>query len=170
MKKIGKILDAHGIKGELKLKIFSVEIGWHKELKEISFGSQKFFEVEKLRPNKAIWILKLKNFDNRNLAEEVKGSDVYVAENPFVSVDSEEPYLSELEGFGIFLKADLVGKITGFNETLAHTLFVVKTSEGLFEIPYVDAFVLEINREEKKIIMDFPVSLLSEEFNMEKKS
>jgi 16S rRNA processing protein RimM len=166
MKVIGTVVDAHGIKGELKVKLFSSETEWHSEFKEVCILNKEYV-VEKLRLNKTFWILKLDNLDDRNQAELLKGQDLLADKSLFITEDHEDPYLSELLGYGVYLDNKNVGSVFSFQETSAHFLLVIKTEDGLYEIPYVDAFIDKIERKSHKIHMCFPEDLLSSDYKLE---
>lgn len=165
LKLVGKIIDAHGIKGEFKIKFLSSEVEWLDSLDFVTIKNMNY-ELVSLRQNKTFWILKLAEINDRNLAESLKGQEVFADEALFVTSEGEEPFLSELMGFDVEVDGRIQGQIVAFKETAAHFLLVLKTYKGFFEIPYVDNFIVEILRNEKKIKMNFPEDLLSEEFKL----
>ncbi len=165
LKLVGKIIDAHGIKGEFKIKFLSSEVEWLDSLDFVNIIETNY-ELVSLRQNKTFWILKLAEFNDRNSAETLKGKDVFADEALFITSDGEEPFLSELAGFDVEVDGRVRGQIVAFKETPAHFLLVLKTYQGYFEIPYVDHFIEEILRPEKKIKMKFPEDLLSEEYKL----
>ena len=76
---VGVIVGAHGIKGEVKLKSFTSEpmsIGRYGPLQSAS-GQQ--FEITKLKAAKDDFIASLKNVNDRNEAETLKGTELFVA-------------------------------------------------------------------------------------------
>lgn len=166
LKIIGTVVDAHGIKGELKIKIFSSETDWQEDF-ELAYIAGQEFTVEKLRLNKTFWILKLKDLEDRNQAELLKGKDLLASKSLFMTEDGEDPFLSELLGFDVYLEEEAVGKVHAFQETSAHFLLVIKTKNGLYEIPYVDAFIESLDRKAHKIYMSFPEDLLSLDYKLE---
>lgn len=169
LKSVGQILDAHGIKGELKIKLFSHETLWHSDFKTAYIGGTAF-DVEKLKPNKTFWILKLKGLSDRTMAESFKGKSIEALAELFVTGDDEDPYLSELLDFQIHLDGKAVGQVVSFQETQAHFLLVIKNKNGFFEIPYVDAFIESIERESQVLNMSFPEDLLADEFKLKDRS
>jgi 16S rRNA processing protein RimM len=166
---VGRISDAHGLKGELKIKLFSHETSWHPDLK-IVYISGETFEVERLKPNKTFWILKLKGISDRTAAESYKGKSLEASEELFITGDDEDPYLSELLDFQVHLNGKAVGQVVSFQETQAHFLLVIKNKNGFFEIPYVDAFIESIDRESQVLNMSFPEDLLADEFKLKDRS
>lgn len=165
LKTVGQIVDAHGIKGELKIRLFSQELDWHDDFVNAYVDDHEYF-IEHLKPNKTFWILKLEGLSDRNQAELLKGKELQALETLFMTADGEEPYLSELLNYSVDLEGKIVGQVVSFQETQAHHLLVIQNETGAFEIPYVDAFIKSIDREKQILSMNFPEDLLSEDFKI----
>ena len=76
---VGVIVGAHGIKGEVKLKSFTSEplsIGRYGPLQ--SSSGQKY-EITRLKAAKDDFIASLKNVNDRNEAETLKGVELFVS-------------------------------------------------------------------------------------------
>ena len=173
LKLVGKIKDAQGIKGELYVLIFSGEAGWIKKLKKISICKQqdnfpeiKELTIESARKHKDGIVIKTKEIQDRTLAEQFKGWFFYIPQDLLKSEKGEIVYLSELIGFS-FLDRDLLvlGKVEGFSSNGAQDLFLVRTERGLFEVPFVEAFVIKIDHTQKTILVDLPLGLLGEDID-----
>lgn len=164
-KQIGKVLDAHGIKGELKIILFSRETKWHDQLLKVYIKDVEY-KVNALRPNKSFWILKLESLLDRTQAELLKGYELLAEERLFKTTGDEDPFLSELVGFEVHLSGSKVAVVHSFAETMAHFSLIIKNAGGFFEVPYVDSFIKEIDREHRILYMSFPEDLLSEEFKI----
>lgn len=172
-KVIGKVLNAHGIKGELKVQFFSHDSDWHQKMESLKINDCTY-PIELIRKNKTFWILKLEGITDRNVSESMRGMDIKVSKAIFTTESDEEPYLSELHGFKVILKSDegaerLVGLISSFQETQAHFSIVIDTLEGHFEVPYVDAFIVKVDKENEKVVMNFPEDLLSADYKIKEK-
>jgi 16S rRNA processing protein RimM len=165
---VGKVKDAHGIKGELFLVLFSGEAAWLDQLKDVRLVSLEKKEVRNLtvksvRPHKNGLILKSHEILNRNDAEGLKGFLLEIPETFLVSAPGETMYLQEVLGFRVFTEAQgEVGVVKGFASHAMQDLLVVKTASGDFDIPFVDAFVVEIDHEKKEMHLDLPLGLLGE--------
>ena len=162
--KIGKVIDAHGIRGELSIFIFSGDISWLPKLQEVYIPRKNIFEkhvVVKKRAHKKGFICLLENFDNRNLAEEYKGREIWIDADIFVSVPGEALYLNEIMGFEI-IDATLgtLGKISAFSTNGLQDLLVIQKGDAQIEIPFVKEFVSQMDFENNKIMMNLPEGLL----------
>lgn len=165
---VGKIKDAHNLKGECYALIFSKDTSWLKKLKIVKLskaeqdeGSE--FEVEKAKPHKDGLIIKFKNVLDRTQAEKLKGLLFLIPQKLFESTQGEEIYLAEIETFEVFNNEDFIGIITGFQNHGAHDILVVENEElnKNYEIPFVKEFILDIDFDNEQIFMQLPEGLLN---------
>lgn len=175
---IGTIVDAHGLKGELKVRFISEQPEWVSELKTIYIinSDEELIPLDEAhapisltgyRKTNELWILRVDSVSDRTQAEALKHKKVYVNDSFFTTSEGSAPYLLELKNYQVILGEKTVGRVQGFLETPAHSLILLETPDGnQFEIPWVDAFIKEILRSERKILMDFPEELMSEEFKV----
>ena len=162
--KIGKIMDAHGIRGEIGVVVFSGDVSWIDDAEVLYIPRKNVFEehkIKKIRPHKKGFICHLENFLDRNTAEENKGREVWVDENIFVSADGESIYLSEILNFEVIdSQLGSLGHIGAFSSNGIQDLLVIQQDNKEIEIPFVKEFVLNIDFENKKIQMELPEGLL----------
>ncbi len=165
---IGYIAKAHGIKGELFFKPFDEDKeAWFLNVKELYINSKKY-SLKKARAHQVGYILILEEVNNRNEAEILKGKRVSLEKSFFESFnDKDEYFLNQIEGFRVFLKEKEMGVISGFLSTQAHEIIAVKTQEGVFEIPWVEAFIKEIVFESSLVVLDCPEDLFKKDFGSE---
>ena len=92
--KIGRIVNAVALRGEVKIYNYSGYRERYEELDRIIIENEEY-EIEKVRYQQEMVILKLSGIDNRNAAEAMKNKDVYITEE-----DLEEKYIkvSLIEG------------------------------------------------------------------------
>jgi 16S rRNA processing protein RimM len=164
MRKIGKVKEAHGLKGDLYILIFSKDVSWLSKLETFALGleddpkAQRNFRVEKAKPFKDGLMLKAEGLPDRTQAEKLKGHLFYVPESLFETEEGETIYLSEVAGFEILgPEKEKLGRIVGFSTNGAQDLLVVeKSSGGQAEIPFVEDFILHIDFDSQFVQMKLP--------------
>ncbi len=156
-KNVGKIKDAHSLKGELFVLIFAKDISWAEELKECQIGEMTY-SVQRWKPYKEGLLLKVQGVEDRTQAEKIRGQVFSIPQDLLESEEGDTIYLSEIQDFMIVTPNGVeLGRVTGFSSNRAQDLLLVeKVSGGQAEIPFVDDFIVEIKFEEKKIEMDLP--------------
>lgn len=164
-RKVGKIKDAHALKGELYVLIFSGEWDWFDELEDFKIvslaGEEKILHIEGGRPHKDGLIIKPKEISDRTPAEKVKGWEFQIPEELLETSEGETPYLSELLEFKVMSEEREIGISKDFLWNGDHDLIVVENPDKRrFEIPFVDAFIVEVDYDKKLIHMSLPDGLL----------
>lgn len=161
---VGKVMDAHGIRGDLYCLLFSGDASWSEKLKTLNLrqGDKNLeFEIQRTKPFKKGFIVTLKEVKDRNQAEALKGAEVWADEDVFVATPGESLYLREIMGFQVCdSEGKVIGMIESFSTNGSQDLLVVKSDKDTYEIPFVEDFVTSIDHESKKIQMDLPEGLL----------
>lgn len=166
---VGRVKDAHGIKGELFITLFPKEADWLKKLKTVALkktettSEVQTYTVKSARIHKNGLIVKTVEIPDRNAAELLKGYFFEIPAEFLVSNKGESLYLVEIEGFDIHQDGTKIGKIVAFSTNGAQDLLVVKTKDGEFDIPFVEAFVKKIDYDNKFIDMNLPEGLFDTE-------
>ncbi len=164
-KLVGKIKEAHGLRGEVYVLIFSGDISWLPKLKELQLKNPETEEVLsfkkfKAKPFKKGFILSIDGILDRTQAEKFHGFTVLIPAPMFVSKPGETIYLSEIADFFIHdMEGVVLGQIVGFSTNGSQDLLVVQGEKTKADIPFVGPFIKEINFEKKFIIMDLPEGL-----------
>jgi 16S rRNA processing protein RimM len=160
------IVGAHGIKGEVKLKSFTYDplsVGRYGPLQSSS-GQQ--FEITKLKAAKDDFIASLKNVNDRNAAEALKGIELFVAREKLPKLKTREAYAHDLMGLDVVLEnGTTLGKLVAMPNYGAGDLLEVAV-EGNSEtvlIPFTNAFVPQEDFGSGKIIVNLPDGYLDDD-------
>jgi 16S rRNA processing protein RimM len=163
---VGVIVGAHGIKGEVKLKSFTSEplsIGRYGPLQS-SLGRQ--FEITKLKAAKDDFIASLKDIADRNEAEALKGTELFVARQKLPKLKTNEAYAHDLMGLDVVLESgSKLGRLVGMPNYGAGDLLEVAVdgnSETVL-IPFTNAFVPQEDFSNGRIVVVLPEGYLDAE-------
>lgn len=165
--KIGKIVNAVALRGEVKVYHYSDYKERFEELEEILVErnaakkhAMESYEIEGVRYQKDMAILKLKGVNDRNAAEALKDCDVYITEADLRELPEDTFYIRDLIGCRVVNRSgnteneEEIGIITDVLQNTAQDIYQVKTKEGKeVLIPAVGEFVKEINIDEKTVIV-----------------
>ncbi len=157
--RIGKIVNTFGLRGELKVKSytdFPEERFQSGNIIQMEYNDQQLdMVVEKFREHKGVLLLQFKGFDSINDVEKYKGSDLYVEMDQLHDLDEGEYYFFELKGFEVVDESgSQIGEVKQVEEgTVSNYLRVVKSGGETCLIPFIDTFVIEVNKEEKRIVI-----------------
>lgn len=152
--RVGKIVKGFGIKGEVKVKIFT-------DFPEKRFKSKKILYIERdsgfldvtiesVRYHQEHALIKFVGYPDLTSVEPFAQSDVYVDKS---SIDTKENvYYFQLMNMEVYDETDrLIGTVSDVMETPAHAILRIKTEAKDILIPYVDAFIIKTDAKKNRI-------------------
>ena len=153
----GKILNFHGIKGEIKLAYSRGREDFVAGLKEVYVQTTNgefeklTFQYIKFTPKAAI--AKFKEFDNINDIMEYKGCSLFIEKQAAKdSLDEDEFLINDLVGMEVYQRGVFVGVVTGVSNNGATDLLSVKTrSDNHSLVPFVKAIVIDVDIKSRRI-------------------
>lgn len=161
---LGAIIGAHGIKGEVKVKSFAAQpsdIAAYGPLSDA--GEKRRFDLSVVGTadaTRGILIARIAGVADRNAAEALKGTELYVARAklPHLS-DTDEFYFADLIGL---LAVDAAGKPYGRivsvdNYGAGDLLLVAPEGDAdSFVVPFTKAFVPVVDLKAGKVTLNLP--------------
>jgi len=162
---VGVITAAHGIRGEVKLRSFTADPEALPSYNPLQTAGGKALEVSRMRAQKDGFIASLKGVNDRNAAEALRGTELFVPRKRLPAPDDDELYVADLIGLTVKLKGgSVLGEVVGFPNYGASDLLDVKVQgrKDSVLIPYADPFVLETDLEARTITVDLPEDYLSD--------
>lgn len=156
---VGVIIGAHGIRGEVKLKSFTADPKAIASYGPLLSAKGETFEITRLKLQTEDFIAALKNVSDRNRAETLKGTELFITRT---QLPKDELYLHDLVGATIYDGDIILGTIIGFENFGAGDLIDVKI-EGRSDsvlIPYSKTFIVEASPE--RVVVNLPDDYLDE--------
>ena len=162
---VGVIVGAHGIRGEVKLKSFTGEPAAIAGYGPLATGTGERFEIVKLRPQKDGFIAVLKGVTDRDRAEALKGTELFVARERLPQPEKGEVYLRDLIGLAVMSGGARLGEVVAVQNYGAGDLLDVKMPDrkDTVLIPFAKGFIVATDVAGGKIVIDLPEGYLEEE-------
>ncbi len=158
---VGVITAAHGIRGEVKLKSFTADPKAIASYSPLETARGQKLEIAKLRLQKDGFIAILKGITDRNAAEALRGTELFVARDRLPVTEDDEVYIHDLIGLPVHLSdGSRLGEIVDVVDYGAGDLIDVRI-EGRKDtvlIPFANSYVLGADGE--KIVVDLPEGYL----------
>lgn len=145
--KIGRIVNAVALRGEVKVYNYSGYRERYEELERI-IVDDKEIEIEKVRYQQQMVILKLSGIDDRNAAEAMKGKDVFITEEDLLDLPEDTFYIRDLIGLSVIEAENdqMIGKIKDVLQPSSQDIYVVALEKGgEAMIPVVSEFVKDVS-------------------------
>lgn len=147
---IGKIVNTHGIKGELRLlSDFDKKEIVFKPNFNIYIGNSYIKEtINTYRHHKMFDMITLKGYNNINEVLKYKYENVYVKRSD-LNLNENDYLLDDLIGMKVIDNNEVIGKVIDYNQGSNVLLKVSGVKE--FYIPLVDEYVINVDLKNKEI-------------------
>jgi 16S rRNA processing protein RimM len=158
---LGRISGAHGLKGEVKIAAFTAEpedIAAYGQL--MSADGARIFEIASLRSaGGGAVIARLHGVLDRNAAEQLRGTELYVARASLPPAGTGEYYHSDLIGLtAVSPNGETLGEVIAVQNFGAGDLLELRPARGRQTelIPFESAHVPKVDLEAGHVIIDWP--------------
>lgn len=157
---VGKIVNTHGIKGEVKVQRMTdfddrFDIG-NKLILQKENGQALELEIDGHRIHKGFDLIHFKDFNNINDVEHFKGHDLKIREDQLTELDENEFYYHEIIGCAVYLtNGEKLGVIKGILAPGANDVWVVQQEKGKdVLVPYIEDVVKEVDVAAQTVIIE----------------
>lgn len=152
---VGKIVNTHGIKGEVRLlsnfkykeKVFTPNFN-------IYIGKNKVKEtINTYRHHKQFEMITIKGITNINDVLKYKGEKVYIDKSD-LKLGIDEFLDEDLIGFNIIIENKIVGKVVNIEKTNYQKQLIVNKNEKEYLVPLVYGIIKNINLNTQEITLE----------------
>lgn len=156
---IGKIVNAHGIKGELKVIPETEDPNRFKKLKKVwveKDGVAKEYEYQSSRILENTVLLSLKGVDDRDKALKLQGAYVSVSREDAIKLPEGRYFIADLIGCTVYEHTgEVLGTVKDVFETGSNDVYEVVNDVGKsMLVPALEKVVRMVDIENRKIIVE----------------
>jgi 16S rRNA processing protein RimM len=175
---VGRIVDAWGVKGWIKVQPFASD-------PQALFSSKRWFlkpadDAAVKRPASAqpagqplpqllkivqaknhgdVVVAQVQEVEDRSGAEALRGARIFVGRSSFPTADPDEYYWVDLIGMSVVNREqEALGTVVGLIDTGPHSVLRIQPADPQAEerlVPFVAAYVDDVNTAEKRITVDW---------------
>jgi 16S rRNA processing protein RimM len=162
---LGKIAKKFSFKGEVLIYLDTDEPELYENMESVlvEFNNSLvpfFIENCSLHKNDFLRV-RFEEVNSEEDADAIINKSVYLPLKMLPKLSGNKFYFHEIIGFEIEDKRlGIFGVIQSVNDTTAQPLFEVLNGEVEMLIPMIDHFLVKIDRENKKVVMDLPEGLV----------
>jgi 16S rRNA processing protein RimM len=154
---IGVVARAHGIRGEVRVHLYNPASTALDDAGTLWLG-ERAYEIESARPVAGAYLVALAGVEDRDAAEALRGRPVSVARSD-IDLGDGEVLLGDLVGCRVELPdGSAWGVVTGLDLGPQDRL-VIRQGEIERLLPVVDEFLVDIDVEARRIVVDPPEDL-----------
>jgi 16S rRNA processing protein RimM len=155
---VGKIINTHGVRGEVKIYPLTDDINRFDYLKEIYIGEDKIHvNVQSVKYHKGMPLLKFKEYSDINDILKFKDSYIYVDDVNKVVLPENHFFISDLINCNVYdVDGNPIGILSEVLQGYSNDVYVIKDEKKNKEylIPVVKEFVKDVNVKDKSIVID----------------
>ena len=162
---LGKIAKKFSFKGEVLIYLDTDEPELYENMESVfvEFNNNLvpfFIENSSLHKNDFLRV-RFEDVNNEEEADRLLGAAIYLPLKMLPKLTGNKFYFHEVIGFEIEdQRLGVFGKIVAVNDSTAQPLFEVLNGEVEILVPMIDHFLVKIDRDNKKVVMDLPEGLI----------
>ncbi|MZR29463.1 ribosome maturation factor RimM [Sneathiella sp. DP05] len=158
---LGVIVGAKGIKGEVKIKSFTgipEDIAAYGPLQDAS--GKTTFNLKVVSLSKGLPVVRIKGISDRNAAEALKGTELYVSRDKLPETEEEEEYYyADLIGLPVFFQdGTKFGSISCLHDFGAGDMLEIvpegKGAKAAVLVPFTAEMVPEVDVSTGRVVVD----------------
>lgn len=167
---VGKIINTHGVKGEVKIMPLTDDPNRFKKLKQVYIApgisdNMKKFDIQGVKFHKTFVIMKIKGIDDMDSAETFKEQFLIIDRKDAVKLPEDTYFISDIIGFEVY---DETGKSLGTLKEVLQTgsndVYVVRDeNKREILIPALKSVVNEVSLDNNRITVTLPQGLIDDE-------
>lgn len=156
---VGKIVGAHGVKGQIKIRPSSNNPGIYLKLKSVLLEDEKKSErgtqtIKSIEFDRKMFFVKFAECNSRNDAEKLIGLSVYTQKSQLAKLGEDEWWVNDLLGLSVFAKSgEKLGTISNVfgdrGEWIEVSLLAPEGKAVL--IPFVKELVPVVDMADKRV-------------------
>lgn len=163
--RIGKILNAHGVRGELKVEPLTDNPERYKILEQVYLEDRKknytLYDVEFVRFHKGNVLVKLAGIDDMDAAKLVKNQHLAINKSDRMPLEEGAYYIDDLIGLQVFEDDRPIGVLKDVLQPGANDVYVLDSTiyPDLY-IPALKSVILSVDLENKRMDVKLPKGLV----------
>jgi 16S rRNA processing protein RimM len=163
---LARIGAAHGVRGEVRIKPFTADPLALDQYGSLLTAEGRAFDIERLRPAKEVVVAKLRGVDDRDAAEALNGTDLYVLRDRLPPTeDEDEFYHADLIGLDAFTEAgEPLGTVVALHDFGAGDILDIAPARGpSLLVPFTKEAVPVVDLEAHRIVVIPPPDAADDE-------
>lgn len=155
---IGEITTVHGVKGLVKIRAYAEDESLFDAPLFTEESGSKTISVSLKSMLKGDWLAEVENVTDRNEAEKLRGTQLYIDRGAMPETDDGEFYIEDLKGMKVVDKEGKeIGTVLSVENYGASDLLDIKPSSGpSFYLPFTDDVIVDVNFEKATIKVERP--------------
>jgi 16S rRNA processing protein RimM len=163
---IGQIVNTHGIKGEVKVKVFSDSLDRFEGVGQVFVASDeggddgRLLTISGLRYQKDMALMSFNEIGDMTEAEKLKNCFLQVPESELPALPDGRYYIYQLEGIAVWEGDVCYGTLTEVMQPGSNDVYVVSDGKRELLIPALKTVIKSVDLEKCRMEVELPAGLL----------
>lgn len=163
--RIGKILNAHGVRGELKVEPLTDDPARYNLLEQVYVEDRRknytLHDVESVRFHKGQALVKLGGIDDMDAAKALKNQYLAINNSDRMPLEEGAYYISDLIGLEVFEDGEKIGTLKEVLQPGANDVYVLDSTRypDLY-IPAIKDVILAVDIDARRMDVKLPKGLV----------
>lgn len=155
---VGQIVNTFGIKGFVKVKPFTDDMERFEELKSVLVIKNKEqieMQIEQVKYQQTVVLLKFKGIEDINMAEKLKGCYLKIKRKDARKLPKDTYFIADLIGLNVYTEeGQLLGKVDDIYNNKSNDVYVIKDELGKqILLPGIKEVMKQIDIDNEKIVV-----------------
>lgn len=165
---IGRIINTHGVRGEVKVTPLTDDPERFEKLKKVNIshkGVKSIMTITSVKYFKNTVILKFKEISDMEEAEKLKGAMLFVERKDAIRLPEDSFFIGDIISCEVFdVKLGSLGTVQEVMQTGSNDVYIVRGSDKYKEVlvPALKTVVSKVDIENKRIDVTLPEGLLDD--------
>ena len=149
---IGTIVAPHGVRGDIRILPQTEHPEQFLDLDYLLLENGRTLHLTNARFHKRMVLIKCREVNNMNEAEVLRGQKVFIYTEDLPELEEGQYYYHELMHCTVYNEEkEKLGEVVDILETGANLVLRVKSKGNSFLLPFVPAFIVDVNKEAHEI-------------------
>lgn len=155
---VGEILKPQGVRGEIKVRPITNDPDRFWDLERVYLKQGERYEARAMRCTRVhddFAYVTLEGVNDRNGAEALRGTLLYVRREEAVALSEDENFICDLIGCVAYdKKGERIGKLREVLQPGANDVYIFDTARGEMLLPALRRVVLEVDVQNARMVLD----------------
>ncbi|NQT61107.1 MAG: 16S rRNA processing protein RimM [Bacteroidetes bacterium] len=150
----GVIRTSHGLKGFVKVHIFSDTHAYLKKIKHVVLKKdsiEKQVEIEELQMSGGQVLIKFSSVNTPEEARKFNGWEVCIPREYCPALEEDEFYQADIVGCSVYFNGNKIGDIVSVLDGAQAPLIEIKTESGKNLVPFLEQYIGLVSIPEKRV-------------------
>lgn len=150
---IGKVLKAHGVRGDIKVDCYLDTPQKMLKIKEVLIDG-KNYKIERTAQSGSFVLFKLDGIDTMEQAETLRNTLIMAKKEDLPPNEEGRYYIDDIIGCTVIRGEETIGNVVDIYQYGSADVYVVSSDKGQIMFPFVDGVIDNIDIKNKKITIN----------------